>query len=342
MGSIQKTSWRIAIAIASSAIAHAQVPPEIAKQLLAIGRGVCPAETAQVYRPLHPNPPYKGVSIARDISFGPDDKNVLDVFAPEQGGGSRPVLIYVSGGAGNKRQAGPNGEAFYDNIMLWAVKSGMTGVNMQRRPGQSWDDPAKDVSLVVQWVSQNIARYKGNPERVFIWSQSAGNVPASTYVGHPEFYGPKGVGLKGAIFMSAATFNILPAAPPAVQGGFAPCGQPTPGSQAAAAAGGGDGKAGGNQGKQAQAQPDAATLLARSNLPGLINSKLPFFVSTAELDPPSIIAFAETLRDALCKAGRCPTYSVFKDHSHISEVMSPDTADTSVTGPILQWMKSVK
>jgi BD-FAE protein len=340
MGSVLRTSSRIAIAIASTAIAHAQVPPEIAKQLLAIGRGVCPAETAEVYRPLHPNPPYKGVSIARDISFGPDAKNVLDVFAPEQGAGSRPVLIYVSGGAGNKRQASPN-EVFYDNIMLWAVKNGMTGVNMQRRPGQSWDDPAKDVSLVVQWVSQNITRYKGNPERVFIWSQSAGNVPASTYVGHPEFYGPKGVGLKGAIFMSAATFNILPAAPPAVQGGFAPCGQPTPGSQPAAA-GGGDGKAGGGQGKQAQAQPDGATLLARSNLPGLIHSNLPFLVSTAELDPPSIIAFAEILRDALCKAGRCPTYSVFKDHSHISEVMSPDTADTSVTGPILQWMKSVK
>ena len=82
--------------------------------------------------------------------------------------------------------------------------------------------------------------------------------------------------------------------------------------------------------------------MARSNLPGLIGSKLPFLVSTAELDPPSIIAFAETFRDQLCKANRCPTYVVFKDHSHISEVMSPDTADTSVTGPILKWMKSVK
>jgi hypothetical protein len=83
-------------------------------------------------------------------------------------------------------------------------------------------------------------------------------------------------------------------------------------------------------------------MLARSNLPGLINSKLPFMVSVAELDPPNIIGFAETLRDELCKANRCPNYVTFKDHSHISEVMSPDTADTSVTGPILKWMKSVK
>jgi triacylglycerol lipase len=88
--------------------------------------------------------------------------------------------------------------------------------------------------------------------------------------------------------------------------------------------------------------PDAATQLTRSNLPGLVNSKVPFLISTAELDPPGIIAFAETLKDQLCKAGRCPTYLVFKDHSHISEVMSPNTADDSVTGPILKWIKDVK
>ena len=326
-------------------MASAQVPAEIAKQLIAIGRGVCVPETAQLYRPLHGNPPYAGVSIARDLSFGPDPKNVLDVFASEKGGSSRPVLIYVSGGAGNKRQGGPNGDVFYDNVMLWAVKNGMVGVNMQRRPGEAWDDPAKDVGRVVEWVRQNIARYKGNPARVFIWCQSAGNVPVSTYVGHPELYGPEGVGVKGVVFMSAATFNILPATPPPVQGGFAPCGQPTGGTASSAASAGRAGEGAGQgqgRGRARGSQPDAATLLARSNLPGLISSKLPFLVSVAELDPPSIIAFAETFRDELCKAGRCPTYVTFKDHSHISEVMSPDTADTSVTGPILKWMNSVK
>jgi hypothetical protein len=329
-----------AIAVAAAASLQAEVPPEIAKQLVNIGRGVCVPETAQVYRPLHPNPPYEGFAINRDISFGPDPKNVLDVFAPEKGGGSRPVLIYVSGGAGNKQQGGPNGDVFYDNVMLWAVKNGMVGVNMQRRPGQAWDDPAKDVSLVVQWVHQNIAHYKGNPARVFIWCQSAGNIPVSTYIGHPEYYGPQGVGVKGVVFMSPPGFDILPATPPPVQGGFAPCGQPDGSGPAAAPAGRGQGRGPGGAGRGPQ--PDAATQLARSNLPGMVNSKLPFLISVAELDPPNIIAFAETLKEELCKAGRCPAYATFKDHSHISEVMSPDTADTSVTGPILKWMKGVK
>jgi hypothetical protein len=144
------------------------------------------------------------------------------------------------------------------------------------------------------------------------------------------------------VFMSPPAFDILPATPPPVQGGFGPCGQPNGAAAAAPPGGRGDGKGKGGGGRGKQDQPDAATQLARSNLPGLSNSKVPFFLSVAELDPPNIIGFAETLRDQLCKAGHCPTYTVFKDHSHISEVMSPDTADTSVTGPILRWIKSVK
>jgi hypothetical protein len=344
MRSMQRRLWLAAAAIAAAGRAQAEVPPEIAKQLVNIGRGVCVPETAQIYRPLHQNPPYTGVTIARDQSFGPDPMNVLDVFSAEKGGGSRPVLIYVSGGAGNKLQGGPNGDVFYDNIMLWATKNGMVGVNMQRRAGQAWDDPAKDVGLVVQWVDKNIARYKGNPKRVFMWSQSAGNGPVGTYIGHPEFYGPKGVGVKGVVFMSAPGFNILPATPPPGGGAGGPCGQPNGGpAPVAAGRGAGRGPAGpGGAGRGKQAQPDAATQLSRSNLPGLIKSKVPFFVSVAELDPPNVIAFAGTLKDELCKAGKCPTYMTFKDHSHISEVMSPDTADTSVTGPILKWMTSVK
>jgi hypothetical protein len=340
-----KTLWLVLMTVVTAGLVAAQVPPEIAKQLVNIGRGVCVPETAQIYRPLHPTPPYPDVVIGRDIVFGADPKNVVDIFAAKQGGKSRPVLIYVSGGAGNKQQGGPDGDPFYDNIMLWATKNGMVGVNMQRRPGQTWDDPAKDVAIAVFWLSKSIAKYKGNPGRMFIWAQSAGNVPVSTYIGHPEFYGPQGVGVKGVVFMSPPAFNILPATPPPVQGGggFGACGRPD-GQPVTAAPGRGPGGPGGGKGdgKGRGNQPDAATQLARSNLPGMLKSKVPFMVSVAELDPPNIIGFAETLKSELCKAGQCPTYMVYKDHSHISEVMSPNTADTSVTGPILKWMKSVK
>ncbi len=342
MGLKPNTLLLLTTGIVITGAAAAQVPPQIAKDLVAIGRGVCVPETAQIYAPLHPKPPYAGVTFTRDVSFGSDSKNVLDVAEPEKGGANRPVLIYVSGGAGNKQQGGPNGEPFYDNVMVWAVKNGMVGVNMQRRPGQAWDDPAKDIALVVEWVHKNIAQHKGNPARVFIWCQSAGNIPTSTYIGHKEYWPPDGVGVKGVVFMSPPAFDILPATPPPAEGGFPQCNNPDGTPSANPGIGRGPGRGDGRGGPGRGSQPDAATQLARSNLPGLVSSKLPFLIAVAELDPPAIISFSKTLRDELCKAGNCPMYVEFKDHSHISEVMSPDTADTSVTGPILKWMKSVK
>lgn len=344
-----KTLTLATMVLGTAGILAAQVPPDVAKELITIGRGVCVPETAFVYAKIEPEPPYPNVKFTRDEPFGPDAKDVLDLAEPPKGSGSRPVLMYVSGGAGNKQQGGPNGEFYYDNIMAWAVKNGMVGVNVQRHPGKEWDDPAKAIGMAVQWVQKNIAMHKGNPKRVFIWTQSAGNIPVSTYIAHSELWGPNGVGVKGVIFNSPPAFDILPATPPATQGGgngFGNCGKPTgyvP-PEAPEGAGRGRGRGPGGPGGRGfgRGQVDEATQLKRSNLPGLASSKVSFMIAVAELDPPNIIAFAETLKDQLCKAGHCPAYVSFKDHSHISEVYSPNTKDESVTGPILKWIKSVK
>ena len=300
----------------------------------------------------------------------PGEREILDVFSPEKGGGNRPVLIYVAGGAGNKIEQVPDGEAFYDNIMLWAVKNGMTGVNVQRGgTGPEWDDAAKQIAKMVDWVHTNIAKYKGNPNRVFIWSHSAGNPPVGTYIGRPELYPSYGIGLKGAILMSPAAFNIAPVTVGGAGGpgggrgtpGGAPAGGrgtaggppaggcPTGGAFGGGARGGGAAKGGpggaakGTGGRGGGRGPvDPATQLARSALPGIKAAKISFFLAYADLDPANMGSFIDTLKDQLCMAGHCPTVAVFKDHSHMSEVFSPGSPDTEVSGPILKWMKSVK
>src|SRR5215472_12869242 len=203
---------------AVAGFALAQVPADIEANLRKIGQIVDPACTAKLYRPLMPKndvhsgvtPLYPGIAIARDVSFGPHPKDVIDIFTADAGGASRAVLMYIPGGAGNKiEEQNDEAYAFFDNIGRWATRNGMVAVLMQRHPGQNWDDPAKDVSAMIQWVEANIAKYKGNPERMFIWAHSAGNGPLGTYIGRPEVWGPKGVGVKGAIFMSGQ-WNIAP------------------------------------------------------------------------------------------------------------------------------------
>ena len=300
----------------------------------------------------------------RDIPYAQDPRTVMDVFAPEKGGGGRPVLVYVSGGGGDKKVNGPDGDPFYDNIMFWALKNGMVGVNMQRRGGfgggAAWDAPAKDVGLVVAWIRQNIKTYKGDPNRIFLWADSAGNGPVSTYAAHPEIAGPDGAAVKGIILMSSPNFNILPETVPpdsaaaaiaATANLNATCGRPAGEGRGGRGPARGDGGRGGDSaGRGAAARGgagappvDPATQLARSNLPGLAKGKIAVFLGWGELDSRNILAFDEALKNALCKAGRCPaTAELIKDHSHVSLVFSPNTADNSVTGPILKWMKSVK
>src|SRR5437762_4395796 len=330
--------------LSMAATAQAQVPPDIEAGLRKIGQIVDPACTAKLYRPLMPKNDYNvywpvgasapanvgqlypGVTIARDVSFGPHSKDLVDIFSPDKGAGNRTVLIYVPGGGGNKiEQQDREANAFYDNIGRWAVKNDMMAVTMQRHPGANWDDGGKDISTMIQWLEANIAKYKGNPDRMFIWAHSAGNGPLGVYIGHPEIHGAKGPGVKGAIFMSG---NPVPgiggnegrggrgdrgapagAAANPLAGAGSTCGIAQGagvGANAGAISGPSSVSAGGAAPPRGGAQPvDAATQAARSNFPGFKSTKVAIVLARAELDPGVTGAMAASdiaLHDELCKA----------------------------------------
>jgi len=385
---VKSVSASLALAL-GAALSQAQVPANIEEQLVKIGRIVDPPCTAILYRPLMPandvrssaTPLYPGITVARDVSFGSDPKDVVDIFSADKGPATRPVLIYVPGGAGNKLELqNKESNAFYDNIMRWATKNGMVGVNMQRHASPTWDAGAKDISAMIQWVQANIAKYHGNPDRMFIWAHSAGNMPLGTYIGRPELYGPKGVGVKGVIFMSPANFDIAPLEMPPPPPGSNPFAILADAGKTCGAKGGALSSEGALPGRT-QGQPggpdapfgpppgaagrpgggppagfggppvDAATRLARSSLPELKKTSVKVMLANAELDPGADPAvndglqlFNKMLHDELCKEGpdHCPTLLVAKGHSHMSEVFSIDTPDKTVSGPILAWIKKIK
>jgi Carboxylesterase family len=375
----------------AAATATAQVPANIEAELQKIGQIVDPACTAKLYRPLMPKndfntywppdaaqptstaPLYPDVTIARDQSFGPNTKDVLDIFVGTKGGKSRPVLIYIAGGAGNKiEQQARESNAFYDNIGRWATKNGMVGVLVQRHPGAgSWDDGGRDLSLAADWIKANIAKYNGDPTHMVMWAHSAGNGPLGMYIGHPERW-KNGVQVKGAIFMSG---NPVPGIVPAQGGGAAPG---APGSRSGIACGLQEGQAagpaatggaitgpssvlaaapaavapaGGGRGGQ---PPTAEQQAERDNLPGFKKTPVKVMLARAELDPGvagEMLPADKALHDAMCAVdgpnakdgeGHCPSMLFLKGESHMSEVFSFDTADKIVSGPILAWLKRVK
>ncbi|HLK71571.1 MAG TPA: hypothetical protein VKT19_06415 [Steroidobacteraceae bacterium] len=358
-----------------SGVALAQVPPDVEATLQKIGPIVDPACTADLYRPLMPKnditsnvtPLYPGVGIARNQSFGSDPDDVVDVFWADQGESSRPVLIYVPGGAGNKIEIqNKAANAFYDNIGRWGTQHGLVVVTMQRHFSSSWDGGARDVADMIDWLEGHIGQYHGDANRMVIWAHSAGNGPLGTYIGRPELHGPGGVGVRGVIFMSGA-FNI---APIQVQpfgavdlramfaragtschepGGMTSSAGALPGAAPGTPGGPNEMMPGAGGAGRFGAPVDPATQLARSTLPELKRTHVRIMLANAQFDPgiDSAVnggesAFNKALHDALCQRGpsHCPTMLVARGESHMSEVFSIGTADQTVSGPVLSFIRS--
>ena len=139
---------------------------------------------------------------------------------------------------------------------------------------------------------------------------SAGATHVASYVSHPEFFGPQGSGLAGAILSS---------------GGY----DFTKDEQ--------------SEGRIAYFGSDPALLGQRSAVAGLIKTKIPFMMSSAELDPPPIAAQSAALKEALCKSEHgCVRSLVLAHHSHMSESYSINTADRQLSDQILEFMKTEK
>jgi acetyl esterase/lipase len=324
------TYYAAVLAVSVAAVpAWGQVPEAIEAKLKQIGRVVAASETAQIYGPLLAKQSYAGVTFTRDQSYGPEPRNILDVAQAEKSGDARSVLIYLPGGVGNKKLDYPGGEPFYDNILLVAVKNGMVGINVERRMGAGlvWDAGGHDVADAIAWVHKNISRFGGDPNRVIIWGQSAGSNALSVYLSHPNLYPGGEVGVKAAVLMSGG-YNLSPLKADAPNG---PAGSGDRGAAPTAA-----------RAPAVRPQPiDPAVQLQHSSLQALRALRIPVFVMAAELDPPNIVELSSILKAQLCLAGHCPKYQVSKGESHISQVMSVNTADTSVSGPVFTWIKSV-
>src|SRR5258707_1795057 len=293
-------------------IALAQMPPDIAEKVAAIGRVVDPENTGKIYAPLQEKEPYAGVKLSRDVKYGSDARNVVDIFVPEIGAAGRPVLMFVHGGGMIRGIKHAPGNPYYDNIMLFAARHGMVGVNVEYRlaPQFPWPAGNEDLAAAVRFVADKAAEFGADPNRVYLMGHSAGATHVASYVSHPEFFGPKGSGIAGAILSS---------------GGY----DFTKDEQ--------------SEGRIAYFGSDAALLAQRSAVAGLVKTNIPMMISSAELDPPPIASQSALLKDALCKSEHgCVRSIVLPKHSHMSESYAINTADTQLSDQILEFVKTGK
>jgi triacylglycerol lipase len=291
-------------AIGLSTVASAQVPPDIAEKIRAAGQSMDPA-IGQIYAPLFPPSAWEGVTIERDIAYGDDPLQTLDVYrADGAADGKRPVLLFVHGGGftvGDK-----HGTFQPDNMTLWAAKHGMVGININYRlaPAHPWPAGAQDLAAAIAWARANVARFGGDPGNIVLFGHSAGANHVADYVAHSEVHGAEFASVRGAALLSPNYASAVGKAPSAYYGS------------------------------------DADLQTRGPQIERLRKSKIPLFVGYAEFDPDMMKDTARALLSELCKTdGRCPASVYARDHNHFTEGNAIGTSDETVSGPLLDWIR---
>jgi acetyl esterase/lipase len=314
MPSLIRCHFAIALcaSLLPAAPATAQMPPDVVAKIATLGRVVDVGGTGAIYTPLQESEPYIGIKVVRDVKYGPSERNVVDVFSAEGASDPRPVFIYVHGGEYVRGEKHSPGSPFYDNVLLWAARHGMVGVNLEYRlaPQAPWPAAAEDIGAAARFVYGNSKTYGANPGRIFLMGHSAGATHVATYVAHKEFHGPGGSEIAGAIF-SSGIYDLTKAEP--------------------------------SKARSAYFGADTGRYAERSALPGLVDSDIPFMISSAELDLPTMERQFNLLKDTMCNSKHgCIRSIVLPHHSHMSESYAINTADTQLSDQILEFIAKGK
>lgn len=136
------------------------------------------------------------------------ERHVLDVYTPEKPAQGLPVMFWLHGGGW---QAGDKSDVAIKPKVL--TERGMVFVSSNYRllPDATMDELTKDVVASLGWVHKNIARYGGDPNRIFVGGHSAGAQLAAllcTDDGLLESVGVPFEVLQGCIPVDGDTYDI--------------------------------------------------------------------------------------------------------------------------------------
>ena len=117
---------------------------------------------------------------------------------------NNPVVIFIHGGyweEGNKNIYGFLGRNF--------AKKGIVTVipNYTLSPDGSYDTMAKEVAAAIKWTYENIEKYNGNPDQIFLMGHSAGGHLIALVGTNPKYLENTNL-IKGVILNDAAGLDM--------------------------------------------------------------------------------------------------------------------------------------
>jgi len=266
----------------------------------------------RLFAPHVPRPTADVCTVERDMAYGPDARHRLDLFRPprSEGSNTRPVVAFVHGGGFVRGDKGTPDAPFYNNVGAWAVRNGLIGVTLTYRlaPGAPWPSGAHDVAMALEWLAGNVARFGGDPGRLFLMGQSAGAAHVAGCVsGHHRRNAVPG--LAGAIMLSGV-YDLLTLK----HGPF----------------------------EEAYFGADRARFGEASTLEPLTRTDVPCLFTVSELDPATFQQQSARLVEAFWAArGVWPRLLYQQGHNHISPILQLGTSWDTLGGELLAFIRRV-
>jgi len=271
------------------------------------------------YTPIVAAAPRHEAGVQRDLAYGANPRQTLDLFEPAAPAGSganglRDAVLFVHGGAFVRGSKSVNGE-IYDNVCHWFANQGVVAVNIEYRLADEAPYPggAEDVADAIAYVRRRAAEWRIDPSRVFLVGHSAGGAHAAACLFDPALTGrvaPDDVA--GLVLISARLFaDVDPRNPNA---------KPV----------------------RAYFGDDEALYAPRSPLTHAARSDVPLMIAVAEFENRFLDSYgARFFVDVLRHRGVPPRFVQMRGHNHTSIVAHFNSGETYLGSEILRFMASV-
>jgi len=137
------------------------------------------------------------------------ERHVLDIYTPEGSAGKGlPVMFWIHGGGW---EAGDKSDVALKPKVLTERGFVFVSTNYRLLPEVEMDALTGDVVGALGWVHRNIARYGGDPTRIFVGGHSAGAQLAALICVDDRYLKKEGVPfdvLKGCVPVDGDTYDI--------------------------------------------------------------------------------------------------------------------------------------
>ncbi|KAH7137834.1 Alpha/Beta hydrolase protein [Dactylonectria macrodidyma] len=282
------------------------------------------------YEPLYPEPA-KDVQIISDERYGPGERNILDVYVPQNKAAHKPVLLFIHGGgfySGDKVWS----DKCYGNIGYCFAQRGIVVIlaNHQLVPKAKYPGGADDIQLIREWIYHNISKEKygnGSVQKVILFGHSSGgahicmNLFAAGDDQRPR-KNPLWPPVAGVVLWDVPFWfdSKKPMRQKVLQSYW------------------------GSDKEEVWGPTSALGLFQRlpDDSPVLDSRKLPLYLGSVEYEVPetsdATMLFFNAYRSRSKPFGTLPAFHVLKKHNHLSNILSIGTEDTAQTDKIIEFM----